>query len=547
MLKRCYRVQESLVRYWSQQAVELCNDIDDESLAEVVVPLEEALSSMAADRRIVVLGGRKSGKSQLLAGIAGCPVMAKTAPAGAALRWRFCSDVPPKEETRFLPEASLEGLELVDTRGCEDAAVAAAVAQLLPDADVVIAVVDSRNPALSPVWPLLAALPAEKKESCIVALTYADALSAELVRTLSDSVREICREKVGAPLAVYQVNPTIELVMAAFTDRVQEALETSPTGLRAAVREVGKRASDLLYKQGSVLKARDAVARTDSGFLAGIEQEIDNFLERQMQGVTNCVLSYSEGARRVVPALLRRVRRSFGWVLSPVTLLRLECYGSGVENLYFRLLRDDVMHHQAESDQQFALSCAGHWRSVRPRMKKTLECEIGDFPADALMEELVQLRQRLQTDLYEPFRRLKLRTQMAAPFKKQVEWMRAFVVLICICLFVAGLLGLLGQDVLAVGCVASTVVVWLLGSLVHILVGNRVTRSMREHADPLYEALFVQLVPVVQAHVVSRVTAYRRLYTAPRQRVANYETTLAPLQKRQSEIFRELRSVAPRL
>ena len=38
MLKRSYRTQESLVRYWAQQAVELCDSIDDSTLAEPIEP-----------------------------------------------------------------------------------------------------------------------------------------------------------------------------------------------------------------------------------------------------------------------------------------------------------------------------------------------------------------------------------------------------------------------------------------------------------------------------------------------------------------------------
>ena len=53
------------------------------------------------------------------------------------------------------------------------------------------------------------------------------------------------------------------------------------------------------------------------------------------------------------------------------------------------------------------------------------------------------------------------------------------------------------------------------------------------------------MVQLVQDMIVSRVAAYRRLYTEPRKKVADYETSLAPLQQRQSEIFRQLRSSAP--
>ena len=68
---------------------------------------------------------------------------------------------------------------------------------------------------------------------------------------------------------------------------------------------------------------------------------------------------------------------------------------------------------------------------------------------------------------------------------------------------------------------------------------------MRKEAEPLRECFSTHMSDLVQDMIVSRVAAYRRLYTGPRQRVADYETTLAPLQQRQSEIFRQLRSAAP--
>ena len=74
-------------------------------------------------------------------------------------------------------------------------------------------------------------------------------------------------------------------------------------------------------------------------------------------------------AQRSMPLLLQHLRRGLGWFLSPVTLIRLEGYGNASENLYYRLVLDDVAHQQEELDKQFVVSCGGHWRSVRPRMK----------------------------------------------------------------------------------------------------------------------------------------------------------------------------------
>ncbi|MBR5888670.1 MAG: hypothetical protein IKY92_01335 [Akkermansia sp.] len=547
MLKRCYRAQESLVRYWAQQAVELCADIEDEGLNESRESVEQAVDRMADDCRVVVIGADGSGKSQLLAGMVGCPVLARVAPAHHYLRWRYLNTGGDADHCRYLAEPGIAGLELVSTRGCEQPDVAEAVSPLLPGADAVVAVVDARDVQSSPVWEMLAPLPEDGGPACLVALTHTDALDAEHTVTLSDKVRTLCRERVGRVLPVYQINPTNPALAAEFGTRVMEAMESSSGGLRAAIREVMRRGSDLLYKQGSVLKARDAVARTDSGFLQGIEQEIDNFQARQMQGVRNCILNYAGAAQRCMPLLLRQLRRSLGWFLSPVALIRLEGYGAASENLYYRLVLDDVALHQEELDKQFVVSCAGHWRSVRPRMKQTLQCEIGEFPGEQLEAELLQLRSRMKSPIYEPFRHLKIRSAFSSLFKCQVDWMRFFVVCLSLSLILAGLLGVLSLDVLAVSSLGMAAFFWLLGSCIHLLVVRKIHALIKTCAEPLHERMMEQMASLVQDMIVSRVAAYRRLYTEPRQKVASYETSLAPLQQRQSEIFRQLRSAAPRV
>ena len=545
MLKRCYRVQESQVRYWAQQAVELCDAIDDESIESVKESLLEAIELMGHDRRIVLIGAGHSGKSTLLAGMLGVPVLTRVAPVHHYTRWRYMNNDGDASHCRFLPEPNLYGLELVDTRGCENPAVAEAVAPMLPGADAVVAVVDARAVQASPVWEMLAPLPVEGGPACLVAITHTDSLSAEQSVTLADSVRNLCQERIGRVIPVYQLNPTNQSLADDFGTKVVAAMERSSGGLRIAIREVMKRGGDLLYKQGSILKARDAVARTDSGFLQSIEQEIDNFQNRQKQGVRNCVLNYSASAQRCMPRLLHHLRRSMGWFLSPVVLLRLESYASASEELYYNLVLQDVMQQQEELDKQFVHSCNGHWRSVRPRMKQALQCEIGEFPDSELEKELSELRLRLQNSLHEPFRMLKVRSHFAALFKCQVEWMRFFTTSMCLSLIVAGLLGVCMLESLALIFMGISAAFWLLGTLIHILVVRKICRMMRKEAEPLRECFSTHMSDLVQDMIVSRVAAYRRLYTGPRQRVADYETTLAPLQQRQSEIFRQLRSAAP--
>ncbi len=546
MLQRGYRTQESLVRYWAGQAVELCRDIDDESLEEYAQPVRQALETLERDRRIIVIGGEKCGKSSLLAGVAGCPLMARVPLTRHYVCWRYRSQDGDATCSRFLPEPSLEGLELVDTRSCADAGVAETVKLLLQGADVVLAVVDGRSPEQSPIWNILKSLPEKSVGACLLAVTFTDTLSAEVALQLKDSMRELCRNQLGTTLPQYFISPGSESGMDVFAERVQEAME-APGGLRSTLRHVLERSVDLVRKQGRVLNSRAAVARTDSGFLAGIEQEIDNFLSHQLVSLKQRADSCSAAATRTLPRLLQLFRRTFGWFLSPVTLLRLELMGTGTEKCFYRLLCEEVLRLQQESDRQFVLSCAGHWKSVRPRMKKTLECEIGEFPAEALERELEQLRTRLGRELYEPFARLRLRHHLSALFNAQAGWMQVCIAFICLFLFIAGVLGFIGQDTLGMTSVGVAFVLWLGGSFAHLTARGRLRKGLVEKGEELQRVMAETLSSSVERLVISRVAAYRRLYTAPRHKVAQHEAMLEPLQKRYSTINIQLSAISPRL
>lgn len=544
MLNRSYRTQEALTCYWARQAIELCGEIDDASLAEHVGPVQVALAAVQRQRRVVFIGGAKSGKTALAAAVSGCPVVAKAPWDGPYVCWRYRCDDGDATCSRFIPEPSLEGLELVDTAPCETAGET--LRDLLPGSDVVVAVIDGRAPQDSPVWALLASLPENAVGTVLLALTYTDMLSAEAVLQLGETVRELSRERLQAMPAACNVSPANSAAVETFTARVQDAL-AAPGGIRADLRRVQETAENLIYKQGSVLKKREDVTRLDSGFLAAIEQEIENFLARQKQGAKSHGEHFTDAVRRVRPRLLRRFSRTFGWFLSPVTLLRLELFGAGVEKAYCSMVQQDVCRLQEENDRNFILSCAAHWKSVRPRMKQTLECEIGDFPEEDLAAELAQLRSRLSHDLGDPFLRERVRPQLASAFREPAGWMRAVIVLCCLVLMVAGLCGYLGQDAVACDMVAAAALMWAGGSIAHLVTAARLRRAVTELSEDLYPAMHAALKPVVENLIVSRVAAYRRLYTAPRRKVAEHESSLEPLRRRHSEIHRMIRSVSPRI
>lgn len=534
-------MQEALMCYWAQQAVALCADIDDAAAEALIPPVQAAVAATRRDRRVVFIGGKGCGKTSLLAAVAGCPVMTKAVWEGPYVCWRYRCDDGDATCSRFIPEPSLEGLELVDTVACDRAKDT--IAALLPGADAVVAVMDARTVQDSPAWELLAGLPENAAGSVLIALTHTDSLSAESVVQLGQSVRELCRERLNHIPAACNVSPANTAAVESFTTRVQEAL-AAPRGVRSAIRRVQDAAENLLYKQGSILKKREEVMRMNSGFLAGIEQEIDNFLARQQQGTKAHCGHFTDSVVRVKPRLLRRLRRTFGYVLSPVTLLRLENFGAGVENACCRMVQDDVCRLQEESDRDFIQTCAAHWKGVRPRMKQTLECEIGDFPEETLSSELEALRRRLRNRLSEPFRAEHVRRELAEAFRAPAGWMQATLVSACILLAVAGATGYIGQDSIAQWLVGAACGLWFIGSAGHLVVSKRLREKTAAVCDRLCTAMGPALMPITEQLIISRVSAYRNLYTAPRLKVAARETTLEPLRLRHGEILRRIRTSA---
>lgn len=547
MLSRSFRVEESRARFWAQKAVELCSEIEDESLTEYIQPILDADKALERDRRIIFIGAAGSGKSALLAGIAECPLMARIPIEDDYVCWRYRSKDGDATCSRFIPHEELEGLELVDTRDCADERVAATVRTLLKGADVVVAVIDGRTPETSPIWPLIAELNEKQRAACLLAITYTDTLAAESTLKLKESLRDFCRERVGIPLPLYCVSPTSGTdSLGTFRDRIQSALG-EPVGVRSAIRRLVEAAKELTRKQATVLGARDRVARTDSGFLAGIEQEIDYFLDRQRDRLNSCREAYAEAAMRALPTTVDKLQRTLGWFLSPVTLLRMELLGTGTEKFYYRTLRTEVLTQQESSDDNFMLSCMKHWASVRPRMKKTLECEIGEFPADELMRDLEEQRVRMGRELYKPFAKLQLRSTFNREFNAHVGWMSACCAAMCLFFFMAGILGLLDQMVPAMMALMVVALIWIGGSLAHYLTVRHLCREIVQLSLNLQEELKSSIGTAIEALLVSRVAAYRRLYTAPREKVARHDASLKPLQQKQKDINMQLNAAAPRM
>ena len=541
-LRRPHQTKEGLIRLWAEKALELCEDIDDEeALAEYLKPVKETLVALNHDRRVLALGGAGSGKSTLLALLANAPVIKQCAMEGHYTCWRYVCRDADASHSLFFPLPSLEGLELVDTADLASEEVRRTCEQLLQGADAVLGVLDARAADASPVWDLLTSIPPEARTSWLLAVAQTDRLDARAAIALKEQLRQLSRMHGVQDVRIF-IYPGEATDAATNTLRscVQELLDR-PQGLYASLRVLAERTVDLVQRADRTLSAREGVGRMYSGFMAGIEQEIDNFMHSQMIGLAE----YTHGMQSLLVHTLTNMRselhRTLGWALSPSTLLRMELMGGVADQAIYRHMDAALQHMQEESDKQFSAQCGTHWEHVRPRMKKALECEIGAFPREALETELHTLRERLGRQMYEPLVAAGIRNRLFAIFAEQTGWMQRCIILTCMILIIAGLLGSLGHDAPAAAGVLLAVAVWGIGCAIQHAATRHICNAVEQLVSELCGASEKQFLAVVEGLIVSRMAAYRQLYAAPRHKVTQQESELRPLQERQKTIYTRLR------
>ena len=541
-LRRPHLNEEGLVRLWAEKALDLCDQIDEgEDLTEYRTPVRQTLQALSHDRRIMVLGGAGAGKSTLLSCMAGTQTIAQHTTANHYTCWRFICRDGDASHSRFIPLPQLEGLELVDTADITREEVRHTCELLMQGADVVVGVLDARAPATSPVWDVLDTVPENARKAWMLAVAQVNQLDARESIALKERLRELSRAHGidGMRILIFP-EPGNEAAIVTLRSCVQEILEDTH-GAATQIRRLAELTTDLVQRAGRILSARESVSRTYNVFMSGIEQEIDNFLHSQTIGLAQ----YSHGlqltVQQTLPELLAQVRQKLGFILSPGTLLRMELMGRMTEQLLYQCMDRAVQRMQEESDNHFVMQCAAHWQSVRPRMKKALECEIGDFPADTLKTELKTLRERLCRQLYEPMADAGLQARLFSVYVAHVSWMQTCVICECIFCVLAGVLGCLGQDALGLGCVVLAVLTWSGGSIAHHVASRNIGTQIESLVQDVFSNQEKDFLSVLEALIVSRVTAYRQLYVVPRRKVAKREVELRPLQEQQRAIHTQLR------
>lgn len=545
MIRRNFRRTENIVRYWAGRALELCRDIDHDEPSEAQPIVLDTLARLDKPRRIVFVGESGCGKSSLAAGVLGLSCVAEHKFEGPFLRWRSQCDDGDNGHSAFLPTHQLDGLELVDTAGCDLEGQKEALLPLLASADMIIAVFGGDNPWSPATWELLSHLPDGTRAVRIVALTHCDRRSPEDVMGIKTQLRELCSKHLGIELPLYQVTPGGHVQgsgLDVFSERIQDALD-SPELLRADIRALYAATVSLMDEQASILRRRDQMLRTDSGFLTNIDREIDSFQLRLSESIPAQVQAFGHIAHSLVPRLCSLMLANMGVLVTPGRILRMERIGEWIDRHYYELVRKEAEKRQEAQDRTFLFACRENWDQVRPRMKQKLESDIGDFPEQALGADLLSLRKELGRLIYKPLHQLGIKCFIADIGKEQMAWMERIVYLTLLFIIIGGIIGTMGHNFMGLMSLGAAAGIWLIGCAILQWEKRRVRRRIVEFCDPLQLLVAGHLEEPLRQLLVSRVSAYRKLYTKPRLKVARNAEQLAPLLQRHGEIYRALRSL----
>lgn len=516
-------------------------------------PSEELVREVLKDAlrlpRVVVIGQTGAGKSSVLASLANEPAFATTKFDSIARKWQYSAPAKPEKEdgivtTGFFPSELLLDVELIDTAGFENPAVYSELPRLLERADVVVLALRANDGEGSAYWEWLATLPAEVVQRMVVALTFSDLLGYEALQAVKDGIRSVSSRMLGQELPLFPVtgvilegkpSPGIESLA-----RRMDGMLTSTRPAASISAAVIAATSSLLQEQEKVLRNQERLTRLDAGFLAGIEQEINEMRRRIEMSLPSRLDVLCQFVQDCVPRLARKTSRQLGYLLSISRIGKFRRFAEVVDEWFYELLRIGVEERIEFHNREFLTACRDHWNSVRPRVQDKLDCEIGEFPEEVIKNRLNIYRQRLGLALYEPLRAFGVKSCLVKLYSGQECWMRRQMILIFLLLIASGVLGGLGENLAGLVLLGLGILFWVLAAIALIFVRMRLTSQIEEAAKDLPLVVRDELQIPLYESMVSGVVDYRKLFRTLRGLVDVGAEQVAPLLDEHSKMFYKL-------
>lgn len=545
MLQLKHRGRNAQICIYAERALRLCPEVDDEQTFQQERPLKLLLQRNRQPLRIATLGESGTGKSSVLAAATNIPYIATHAMEGSALRWTYSAGDAESIPSRYVMNPKLLGIELWDTAGIEKQELQQELLPLFEEMDILIIVFHAQHIQSPHTWATLKSLPPEQLQHCVIALTHEETLPTDQALKIREELFARCIEELNTRLPLCPViaggnNPGGGIQV--LTQRIQSLLDAH-TLIPERLENIRQLAIHLMDEQANILRDRERISRADSGFLDGIDREVDSIQIRGKELIPGQVEVYGHIAQELIPRLARKLSALLGHIISPIHILQMKGVAVDVERWFFEILRMKIEEKQEASDRSFISYCEQHWENVRPRMKNSLSRDIGEFPQKLLLEDCKLLRQQLGRDLYAPLNRFGLRGFLVAILCEEMAWMRK---LICLCLLfvlIGGTMGIFGETYLGGIMVAMAIGIWIFSSLFLVWEKKRLITRVNSAGEELHVVIKEAVEPLLEIYNASRTTNYRRLFTNMRRKVSEDKEHLAPLLKRQRGIYFDLLSL----
>ncbi len=544
MLSRPYKSAELHVFSFAHQARALSEEIGDPTFDELHEELDLAMGNCRRERSILLLGAEGSGKSALLSAMIDEPVIASASTLSPYCCWHMSESSGKNNSTRpecqrYLVKEQLAGLQFVEGADIEATENRELLQELAPQADIILLVHNSKAEIGEGLWATMLHFQKNKLlPKCQLIITHTDELPAEKSIVLKESLRSSMQEKLGEAVPFYYIpafanSPAIDTLRQV----VQRGLE-STGGIDKELKKITDVCSKLFQRQSLVLNGRESVHRSDNGFLAGIEEEINNFQQKQLEGAGQLSEFYVGEIYLLREQFIKQIRGSFSFIFQPSHLIELDRLSMSLEAVLYQLVNEQVLQQQVESDGHFIIACESHWNDVNPRMLNYLHCDIGAFHPEELQKELEKLRQQLSQTIYEVFLTEKLRHHFAQLFQPIVKMLYPYFIICCLVVATAGALGVMGMTSYAVMAMIAGVLLLLLTSVREKLAIRRASLEVNALTLQLCEQLKDPISKTLSEIILSRISAYRLYYVAPREKLTYQGEMLAPLREKHALLYR---------
>ena len=517
----------------------------DEFPSESLV--REALHGVLRSPAIAVIGHAGCGKSTVLASLAAEPSLATVSFSTIARRWIYTAFNGEQSDESFIssgffPSDLLLDLELIDTAGLDRLDVQRELPSLLERVDVVVMVLSVKDWEQASSWSWMASLPPEMTERFVAVLTSSDLIGYDDLQRVKDGVRSMSSRMLGKELPLFPVtNGIMEGKPSPGIDALARRIDGMISSQRSAVSDsIMSATASLLSEQEKVLRNQERLTRLDAGFLAGIEQEINEMRRRIENSLPSRLDVLAQFVEDSVPRLARKTSRQLGYVLSFRRIGKLKYFAEVIDEWFYELLRIGMEERIEFHNREFLTSCRDHWNSVRPRVREKLDCEIGEFPEETIRTRLNMYRHRLGMAIYEPLRLFGVKSCLVKLFAGQKRWMKRQMILIFLLIIVAGFLGGLGENLAGVILLGSGIGFWVLSTIALIFVRMKITSQIEDAAREMPLVMRDELqIPLYEA-MVSGLVDYRKLYRTLRGMVDVGADQIAPLLDEHSRMFYKL-------